>query len=275
MKKIVITGATSGIGYELAKIFAGLGWHLILVNRNQEKTNIIVEKLKREFADNCEVDSYICDLFDLQAIKATFMQVAWEHPQINALINNAGVLLQKLEGNDNHIDIHFHVNTIAPILIGELLRPALKHADKKSGNSIIVNLSSDSIFHTHELNPEKIKNPSKAGVFGAYGQSKLALTAITRYLAEEFEKDGINMFAINPGATRTKMAKGFIGWFYLLLPTPFSSAKKIARPIIEEGFNIPTGSLLSMDKVKRIPKNGGDGEIMSKTYEVYKSCVNL
>jgi short-subunit dehydrogenase len=84
----LITGATSGIGYELAKLFARDGYHLILVARNEERLNEVTAQLKQEFS--VEVTPLAKDLFDPNAASEIHETVKQMGVVVNVLVNDAG-----------------------------------------------------------------------------------------------------------------------------------------------------------------------------------------
>jgi len=86
METVLITGATSGIGYEIAKQFAYRGEHLVLVSRNYEALAQIKNDFKKEF--NCKVDIFSCDLS--LNYKAVYDFCSFAKLDISILVNNAG-----------------------------------------------------------------------------------------------------------------------------------------------------------------------------------------
>jgi retinol dehydrogenase 13 len=93
----VITGATSGVGYETAKRLAQAGAHLVLVCRNIEKA----QGVKAEFTAlfNARVDLVQADFSNLDDVQSAASQILHQFPAIHVLINNAGMHLTKRKLN--------------------------------------------------------------------------------------------------------------------------------------------------------------------------------
>ena len=87
-RTVLITGTTSGIGYDLSKIFAAEGFNLVLVSRNEQKLNAQKEYLKKRFGG--EVYTIVKDLSDPKAPTEVFSDVLSQGIHIDILINNAG-----------------------------------------------------------------------------------------------------------------------------------------------------------------------------------------
>ena len=79
----VITGGSSGIGAEVARLLTGDGWRCVLVARGEERL--------RTLADELDAEPEICDVADRAAVDALAARVSARHPRIKLLVNNAGV----------------------------------------------------------------------------------------------------------------------------------------------------------------------------------------
>lgn len=88
MKKIIITGAASGLGKALAEHFSSLGWQILAVDIQDEAGKKLVESLQTQGG---KAEYYHCNVGDVKEIKSLFQTIASKHSQIDALINNAGV----------------------------------------------------------------------------------------------------------------------------------------------------------------------------------------
>lgn len=111
-KRVLITGAASGMGRMMAHAFARQGAHLVLWDVNQAGLNAVRDELA---AHPGTIATYACDLSDREAIYATARQVLGQHGSVDILINNAGIVSGKplLEIPDEHIERTFAVNTLA------------------------------------------------------------------------------------------------------------------------------------------------------------------
>ncbi|PMM49950.1 SDR family NAD(P)-dependent oxidoreductase [Vibrio splendidus] len=205
-KKIMITGATDGIGLETARMLAQQGHHILIHGRNPAKLNKVKTSLLR-LSKNAVIDSYIADLSSLTEVKALAQQIRAEHQQLDVLINNAGVYkVDEITTQDN-LDVRFVVNTIAPYLLTQLLLP-LFDADGR-----IVNLSSAA---QSPVDLDALISANAGELDGpVYAQSKLALTMWSIHLAQKFEDKGPLIIPVNPasflGSKLVKDAYGLEG----------------------------------------------------------------
>jgi NAD(P)-dependent dehydrogenase (short-subunit alcohol dehydrogenase family) len=209
-RSILITGSTDGVGKLTALRMAMEGHQVYLHGRNAKKVADVVEELKSA-SGNKYVAGFVSDFSDLNSVKQFAQEVKEQVPQLDVLINNAGVFKSPNFLNHDGLDIRFVVNYLAPYLLTNELFPLLK----KGNDARIINLSSaaqSTISYNAMMANEKVSENA------AYAMSKLALTMWSFYLAEE-QKD-IAVIAVNPGSLlNTKMANEAYG-------THWSSADK-------------------------------------------------
>ncbi|MEZ9401758.1 SDR family NAD(P)-dependent oxidoreductase [Vibrio cyclitrophicus] len=205
-KKIMITGATDGIGLETARMLAQQGHHILIHGRNPAKLNKVKTSLSR-LSKNAVIESYIADLSSLADVKELAQQINSAYKQLDVLINNAGVYkVDKITTQDN-LDVRFVVNTIAPYLLTQLLLPLFDSSGR------IVNLSSAAQAPV-DLD---LMTSSNAGELDGpiYAQSKLALTMWSISLAHKIGANGPSIIPVNPasflGSKLVKDAYGLEG----------------------------------------------------------------
>ncbi|MEM9103924.1 MAG: SDR family NAD(P)-dependent oxidoreductase [Pseudomonadota bacterium] len=195
-KKILITGATDGIGLKTAKNLTEQGHHVLLHGRNPEK----LKKVEAELSKTGNVESYVADLSDLAAVKSLAQAIKEKHESLDVLINNAGVLKATNTVTVDGLDIRFAVNTVAPYLLTKELLKAL------GSNGRVINLSSAAQAPV-DLDA-LIGNRTDLDAMDAYSQSKLAITMWSRVMAD----DGPVVIAVNPGSLLgSKMVKDGFG----------------------------------------------------------------
>lgn len=195
---IVITGASSGVGRETAKILAGIpGNRLMVIARNGMK----IQSLSGE----CNIKRHETVVQPLQFDLATgdmellAHQINRQLGKIDVLINNAGAMLNKPIGRltPTELDEVFSVNVKAPLLLIQALLPVMKPG------SHIVNIGSMGGVQG------SVKFPGLA----AYSASKGALAVLTECLAEELKDKQIAVNCLAFGAVQTEMlAKAFPGY---------------------------------------------------------------
>src|SRR5690625_2659964 len=132
---ILITGGGSGIGLALVKQFVKLNNHVIIIGRNQKK----LEQVKKHFPT---VTTYRCDLNVKNDIDLLVEQLYEKHPNLNLLINNAGIQynydFNELTDQQKAIEDEIAINFTAPVIITNKLLPLLK----KQPYAAIINISS-------------------------------------------------------------------------------------------------------------------------------------
>src|SRR5687767_9057009 len=109
VKTCVITGATSGIGLGIAKGLAAKDFRLVLIGRDKSKGDAVVADLKK-LTTNGSITYYNTDLCSQRQIRETSQKILENHPQIDVLINNAGVWTSRCELTDEKIERQFAVN---------------------------------------------------------------------------------------------------------------------------------------------------------------------
>ncbi|MFJ7185420.1 SDR family NAD(P)-dependent oxidoreductase [Lysinibacillus xylanilyticus] len=188
-RTILITGATRGIGYATAVQAAKQGWTLILNGRDETRLAEIKEELA-VFGVTVHTLSY--DVCEVDAIKQAFMWIKKNLGQLNAVVNNAGVLDDALLGmvNDKQVSQTLAVNTEA--VIYHMQYASRLMMKQKSGT--IVNVSSI------------IGRVGNAGQT-VYGASKAAVIGATYSAAKELAPYNIRVNAVAPGFIETDMTK--------------------------------------------------------------------
>ncbi|MDV7106351.1 SDR family NAD(P)-dependent oxidoreductase [Vibrio sp. TH_r3] len=205
-KTILITGATDGIGLATAKNLVAKGHTLLIHGRNTDKLAAVKAQLlalTTEDVNESNVQTYVADLSILSEVKALANSIKAEHTSLDVLINNAGVYKTSNPITPEGLDVRFSVNTIAPFILTQQLAPLLE----KSGR--VVNLSSAA---QAPVNIDALLGKTQLAAMEAYAQSKLALTMLSRDMANQYKETGPVVFSVNPGSLlASKMVKKGFG----------------------------------------------------------------
>ena len=199
-KNIVLTGSTSGLGYETLKVLCELDANIIVGVRNTAKAEEQKQTLLKTFP-NASITVFKLDLSSVAAIKNFANKIKFIFADgIDVLINNAGVFTKTRKVLDNGHEQHFFINCIAPLLLTKLLKSHLKEKQ----TSKVVFLGSISCNFS-EINFEDQDFRNCKNELRPYSNSKRWLTYAVFKLKEEFEKENINVNLIHPGISSTSL----------------------------------------------------------------------
>lgn len=198
-KLVVITGATSGIGYFTARKYASRGANLLCINRNPVKSEALCREIENEFGVRC--DFRIADLSNLQDILRVSEELLKLDRPIDVIIHNAGIYLTKRELTVNGLEKVFVVQYLSSFIINYILINKLKSQEK--ARVIMVN-SEGHRFAAWGLKLDDLNwdRRSYSGL-GSYGSAKLAQLLSMIVFNEHFKNTGVSINAMHPGAVKT------------------------------------------------------------------------
>src|SRR6266581_1347980 len=200
-KTIVVTGATGGLGFEMALALARAGADVILTGRDDGKGQSAIEKIDRQLT-GARVSYERLDLASLASI-VDFVQRIGARRSLDLLINNAGVMaLPRRQVTADGFEMQFGTNHLGHFALTARLMPLLRRA---SGPRVV---SLSSLAHRtgsidfSDLQGERIYSPWKA-----YGQSKLACLMFALEFQRRSDAAGWNLIsnAAHPGFARTNL----------------------------------------------------------------------
>lgn len=202
MQHILITGGNAGIGKATAIALAKNGAKIIIACRNETKAKKAVTEIKAA-SKNQEIYSLTCDLADLATIRNCAKDYRQQFGQLDILINNAGLVADKLQFTQDGFELQIGVNHLGHFLLTTQLLDLLK----QSAEPRIINVSSKA--HVRG----KIRFDTFKGEIGAekysgmvaYGQSKLANILFTKELARRYPN--ICSHSLHPGVVGTEIAQ--------------------------------------------------------------------
>lgn len=231
---ILITGGTSGFGYEFASRFIELGNTVIVTGRNLRKLEEIKQKLPA-------VHTIQSDVSKAEEIVSLYDQVMRDFPDLNVLINNAGEM-RKLVLHDHHeltdITREVEINLMGPIRMVQQFLPHLK--TKK--NAAILNVTSGIAFMTFPIAP-------------VYSATKSGLRSYTQALRIQLKNTGIKVFELVAPGAATPLNDKFMnvdGFNPKSLITPQKVVDKAIRGMLNNKYEIFPGIARILPLVMRI-----------------------
>ena len=196
-KVCLVTGATSGIGKEIARGLSKLGVTVAIAGRSREKCESAMQETK-------SASYFVADLSSQAEVRKLAEEFSSKYDRLDVLINNAGVFLAERKLTVDGIECTLAVNHLAPFLLTNLLIDKLK----ASAPSRIVTTSSMAHKGGHlDLDDMQFEKRRYSGIY-AYSQSKLANILFTRELARQLAGTQVTANCFHPGAVRTDLVRG-------------------------------------------------------------------
>jgi retinol dehydrogenase-13 len=211
-KLVVITGATSGIGYRTARRYAAGGADLLVINRNPEKSATLSEEIQRDFSVRCDI--LVADLSRLDEIHQVANRLAALERPIDVLFHNAGVYLKKRSVTQDGLETTFVVHYLSSFIMNWILLDKLKRENRAR----IIYVGSEGYrFAVWGLNLDDLQF-EHGGYSGlkAYGSAKTAQLLSMHRFAALCEETHICINAMHPGMVATNTGREnhvFYRWF--------------------------------------------------------------
>lgn len=185
-KNIVITGASGGIGAEIARLCAASGANLVLLARSIDKLQQLESELEQKYQINVEV--FQLDVANTDQVKQVFEQIFASVGDVDVLVNNAGfgVFREAHEATINEIKGMFEVNVVGLMACTSMVLPKMRA--RRFGH--IINIASQA---------GKIATPKSS----VYSASKHAVLGYTNSLRMELDDFNVGVTSVNPGPIAT------------------------------------------------------------------------
>ncbi|KAI9084156.1 hypothetical protein K1719_033827 [Acacia pycnantha] len=205
----IVTGATSGIGAETARVLALRGVHVVMGIRDIKAGGQIKEAMIRDNS-KAKIDVMELDLSSLESVRNFSKHFNSCGLPLNILINNAGIMATPFKLSKDNIELQFATNHIGHFLLTNLLLDTMKQTATEHGKEgRIVNVSSrrHRFSYPEGIRFNKINEKSGYNSLSAYGQSKLANVLHTNELARRLKEEGADITAnsLHPGVIATNL----------------------------------------------------------------------
>lgn len=201
-KVAVVTGANSGLGLESTKALAAAGAHVVMAARNQDKAAVARSEILAAHP-NASLEIVELDLGSFDDTKLAAAKIAANHPKIDILINNAGLMAMPERRTADGYEMQFGVNHLGHWLFTTgLLKPILA-ADAAR----VVTVTSTAHLTGRVVDPSNVNMEGKYSPWEAYGRAKLANFHFALGLQREFDRRGVNAQSLvaHPGLSHTNL----------------------------------------------------------------------
>jgi len=201
-KTVVVTGASSGIGWQTALEFCRRGALVLAVGRNAERCERAKGRILAEIPP-ARIQSIVADLSRQSEVHRLADEIKTALRQqgcagLDILVNNAGTFMDKLVLTEDSVETTIAVNHLAPFLLTNLLRPELAACP----DSRVITVSSGSHYRTW-LNPVRLRSPLIFNSLWAYKVSKLANVLFSQEWNRRQAGQAPHAFAVDPGLVNT------------------------------------------------------------------------
>ena len=198
----IVTGATSGIGRQIAFGLARLGATTVVVGRGEERAARVARDISSA-TGNPHVD-YV-GVTDL-AVRSEMARLAEEcverYARIHILVNNAGGYFARRDATPDGLERTFALNVLAPFVLTSKLGDRLR----ESAPARVVNVAS-AAHRGHSVPFNDLQSTTRYSGFAVYGRSKLELILLTREFSRRFAGTGVTVNAVHPGFVHSGFAK--------------------------------------------------------------------
>lgn len=291
-KTYVITGTTSGTGFEASRILLSKGAKVVMLNRNPKKSKDTIEILKRELGNDIDVSFIVMDLAAQESVRKAAEEVLEKVIRIDALMCNAAIAqVPRQTFTVDGFESQLGVNHYGNFLLQGLLYSRIEESKGRivTVGSMGYNLGIKTI-QFDDMNWDKNYSPN-----GVYSQSKLAQIMCVYELQDRLKKAGktdVKVYACHPGASRTALIRTsgslltrFV-WQLMKLTPMVQSAEKGAYPELmcatepnldERLFYGPTGRGYFTGPVGecKLEPHAKDKTVAEKLWEVSEMATNL
>ncbi|MBU0927294.1 MAG: SDR family NAD(P)-dependent oxidoreductase [Spirochaetes bacterium] len=196
-KLCVVTGATSGVGLEAVKSLHGAGADILMINRDERKSEAVADSLRR--AGPGSVDYLIADLSSLARVREAIGGLVRLERPVDVLINNAGVHMTRLVLTPDGLETTFAVNHMASFMITLAMLPVMSR--RGAGRILQVNSQGHRFFGLDLGDIDWRRRPFSG--LRAYGAAKTAQLLCCREFADRLRGTGVTVNAMHPGAVKT------------------------------------------------------------------------
>ncbi|XVF09905.1 hypothetical protein REPUB_Repub07fG0137200 [Reevesia pubescens] len=281
----IITGASSGIGTETARVLALRGVHVVMGVRNMAAGRKVKETMVKQ-NPKAKIDAMELDLSSMASVRKFAADFESSGLPLNILINNAGIMATPFMLSKDGIELQFATNHIGHFLLTNLLLETMKktaHRSKMEGRIVNVSSRRHKFSYPEGIRFNKLNDQSGYNSLSAYGQSKLANVLHANELARHLKEDQVDITAnsLHPGAIATNLFR-----HYSLISALVGLLGKYVFKNVEQGAATTcyvalhpqvkgkTGLYFADSNVAETSVQANDSELARKLWDFSSSLVN-
>lgn len=273
MKKCIITGGNSGIGYQAAKQLADKGWQVTIFCRSKERAESACETIISE-TGNSHVSYLLADLSDLTSTKTAIENYIQTQGALDVLINNAAdfdLSIKQPVLTKDGLEKQFATNVVAPFLLSQSFISLLKESE--SGR--ILNISSQGLqaYPFIKLNFDNLKGEQSYTPSKTYYQNKLALLMLTLAMRARYKDvtiQAIRVPSVKVDMKRYSHLSSFMKNLYKLKSRFSISPEEMAQTYVALATENSYNGFLYNEKCQEVKANRSvyDQEAQEKLYRI-------
>jgi dehydrogenase/reductase SDR family protein 12 len=195
-RRVLVTGANSGLGFATARGLLRAGAQLALLVRSERKGRDTVDRLVDELGPQAEerVSFDTADLLDLEQVRRFAGRELVGGQPLDAVVHNAGAMFDRREVTGDGLERTYQLHVVAPFLLTSLLLPALS----RSAPARVVTVTSGGMY-AEKLDVERLDSPRGYRPAQAYARAKRAQVVLTHEWARRWHGHGVRFHAAHPG----------------------------------------------------------------------------
>jgi NAD(P)-dependent dehydrogenase (short-subunit alcohol dehydrogenase family) len=274
-KTVLITGASSGIGFATAIALAQMGARILLVCRDAGR-GADAQAAVANVATEAAPKLLLADLSSLHDVRALADELRRNFPRIDVLINNAAGMFSERGLTIDGIERTFALNHLAPFLLTLLAIDLLKAA----GRARIVNVAAESPVRTFDFG--NLQGERRYGFLSAYFRSKLANIIFSNELARRLEGSTVTVNSMSPGPTKTRFGDNMTGLPALfplitkrLFPAPEVGARTLIYLASSPEVEGVSGRFFFRQRVRQTRPVTLDRDVAARLWQISTALVGL
>ncbi len=280
-KRVLITGATNGIGKVAALELAKMGANVVIVGRNEAKTRAVLSQLIAD-SGNDNLHMLLADLSSMDETRRAAAEYLQKHQRLDVLLNNAGAVFSEFQASVDGYEMTFALNHLSYYLLALLLVDTLKNTAREHGEARIINVSS-SAHRNASLRLDNLRDHTGHSMMSSYGASKLMNVLFTYELARRLQGAGVTVNAVHPGLVATGFGHNMRGiWVPIIkiLQRLFAiSPEKGAETLVYLASSIDaagiTGKYWDRKQQKESSANSYDRELQKQLWDFSAEATGI